>query len=731
MMGRSKQSKGDDKAKKVSSSPWAQLKEEQKQPKLAKPVQNPQGTFETARGASALQNNDQSEEVYDVHDNEGPVVHGAASETQSELDKLSRESIDSTDQHEQGISPSLTKEFDAQVRPYIDLIDNLRAYGLDRDVGLPAVAVIGDQSSGKSSTLEAICGIQLPRGSGIVTRCPLELRMKCQREKYLNWGGKISYKDKHGNKQSKDIDTSESVEEAVKEAQDAMTEGEVGISEELITLEVTSPNVPDLTLIDLPGIARVAVEGQPADIGRQIKKLIKHYIQKQETIILVVIPSNVDIATTEALQLSQEFDPDGKRSLGVLTKPDLIDKGAEAQVLKAVNNQVIPLRKGYTMVKCRGQAAVDEKQTLKEAIQDEKDFFENHDKFRVLPQDQRGIPSLAKRLTVELVEQIKNVVPDLKTDVRKKLEDTREELRNLGDGLPLTEEGRQGVLLDIVSRFKDELKGLAKGEYTTNLGQELRLLTEVRRRFDTFGTAVEGMAPSEDDRYLMIDIKKQVANHRGRELPNFIMYPVFEALVRKVIRNMKDPGELCLKDVDRSIDIVLDKLCNKWFSRFPQIMGDVKTIVSALRVAAKATCETKLDEQFDMEDLIYTQDKTYLREIDILKEKHKKDEKKRSYMSQEYGKEDKEQQEAEHILDALNCYFTVCYRRVIDMVPMIIRHQMLGVLVNRIGIELTKFAANLANANHVVEDLGVMQKRAELRDRKNRLLRAETDLSRF
>ncbi|XP_064609684.1 interferon-induced GTP-binding protein Mx-like [Liolophura sinensis] len=132
-----------------------------------------------------------------------------------------------------------------------------------------------------------------------------------------------------------------------------------------------------------------------------------------------------------------------------------------------------------------------------------------------------------------------------------------------------------------------------------------------------------------------------------------------------------------------------------------------------------------------MEDLIYTQDQTYLREIDILKEKHENDEEKTSYMSQEYGKEDKEQKEAEHILDALNCYFTVSSRRVMDMVPMIIRHQMLSVLVNRISTKLMKFAAKPANANHVVEDLGVMQKREELRDRKNRLLRAETDLSRF
>ncbi|RXN12355.1 interferon-induced GTP-binding Mx-like protein [Labeo rohita] len=107
-----------------------------------------------------------------------------------------------------------------------------------------------------------------------------------------------------------------------------------------------SPDVCDLTLIDLPGIARVPVEGQPEDIGKQIKRLIKKYIIKHETVNLVVVPCNIDIATTEALQMAQEVDPDGIRTIAILTKPDLIDKGTEKRILKIVHNKVIPLSKG-------------------------------------------------------------------------------------------------------------------------------------------------------------------------------------------------------------------------------------------------------------------------------------------------------------------------------------------------------------------------------------------------
>uniref|UniRef100_A0A8C6XZ45 Dynamin-type G domain-containing protein n=1 Tax=Naja naja TaxID=35670 RepID=A0A8C6XZ45_NAJNA len=234
------------------------------------------------------------------------------------------------------------REYEEKVRPCIDLIDSLRALGVEKDLALPAIAVIGDQSSGKSSVLEALSGVALPRGGGIVTRCPLELKMKKINKQ--EWKGKII--------------------------------------KELITLEISSPDVPDLTLIDLPGIVRVAIKEQPQDIGDQIMKLIKSYITKQETINLVVVPSNVDIATTEALKMAQTVDPKGERTLGVLTKPDLIDEGTENETIDIVRNQRVPLTKGYMIVKCRGQVDLTENQSLVDAIKKEREFFEEHKCFR-------------------------------------------------------------------------------------------------------------------------------------------------------------------------------------------------------------------------------------------------------------------------------------------------------------------------------------------------------------
>ncbi|KAF7251043.1 Interferon-induced GTP-binding protein Mx, partial [Varanus komodoensis] len=200
--------------------------------------------------------------------------------------------------------------------------------------------------------------------NSIVTRCPLALKLKKLPHK-SKWKGDIQYSGKMC-----PLTSPSDVEAAVIKAQDEIAGTGVGISHNLISLEISSPDVPDLTLIALPGIARVAVDNQPQDIGQQ-----------HETINLVVVPSNIDIATTEALKMAQEVDPQGERALDILTKPDLIDKGTEQEVINIVQNQRVPLRKGYIIVKCHGQNDINDKMSLEEAIQKEKIFFEAHPVF--------------------------------------------------------------------------------------------------------------------------------------------------------------------------------------------------------------------------------------------------------------------------------------------------------------------------------------------------------------
>ncbi|XP_073673500.1 interferon-induced GTP-binding protein Mx-like [Garra rufa] len=176
----------------------------------------------------------------------------------SDYDSQSEESLFSDSQ----THGAFHSHFIESVRPLIELIDSLRLIGLDEDIDLPSIAVVGDQSSGKSSVLEALSGVALPRGSGIVTRCPLELKL--QKLKKGPWSGTISYSG-----HSETFKDPLKVDRLVREAQNELAGNTVGICDELITLEISSPDVCDLTLIDLPGITRVPVNGQPEDIGDQ------------------------------------------------------------------------------------------------------------------------------------------------------------------------------------------------------------------------------------------------------------------------------------------------------------------------------------------------------------------------------------------------------------------------------------------------------------------------------
>uniref|UniRef100_A0A8C4RSD8 Interferon-induced GTP-binding protein Mx-like n=1 Tax=Erpetoichthys calabaricus TaxID=27687 RepID=A0A8C4RSD8_ERPCA len=343
------------------------------------------------------------------------------------------------------VNGTLYCHYEQKVRPYIDLIDSLRSLGVDQDLPLPSIAVIGDQSSGKSSVLEALSGVSLPRGSGIVTRCPLELKMKKIRAGEP-WKGKLKYRDNE-----MDLNEPHSVEQEIVKAQNIMAGTGSSISSELISLKIESSEVPDLTLIDLPGIARVAVGNQPKDIGERIKGLIQTFIKKQETINLVVVPSNVDIATTEALKMAKEFDPTGQRTLGILTKPDLIDKGNEENIVDIVRNLVIELKKGYMIVKCRGQQDIKKKLSLEEAIQNERVFFEQHSYFSPLLDDMKAtIPLLAEKLTNELVEHISESLPSLQKQIEVKLQETNTELKKYGKPVPEEDEEKLTFLVEVI-----------------------------------------------------------------------------------------------------------------------------------------------------------------------------------------------------------------------------------------------------------------------------------------
>ncbi|XP_069367181.1 interferon-induced GTP-binding protein Mx [Paralichthys olivaceus] len=618
---------------------------------------------------------------------------------------------------------SLNEQYEEKVRPCIDLIDSLRSLGVEKDLALPAIAVIGDQSSGKSSVLEALSGVALPRGKGIVTRCPLELKMK--RKKAGNvWYGKISYRD-----YEEEIDDPADVEKKIREAQDKMAGVGVGISDDLISLEIASPDVPDLTLIDLPGITRVAVSGQPENIEHQIKRLIHKFITKQETISLVVVPCIVDIATTEALKMAQEADPDGERTLGILTKPDQVDKGAEESVIDIVHNEVIHLKKGYMIVRCRGQQEITEKVSLTEALEREKAFFADHAHFHTLYNEGHAtVPKLAEKLTIELVHHIERSLPRLEEQVEEKLALTQAELERYGSGPPSDPAERLVFLIDKVTAFTQDAISLAAGE-ELRCGDKLNVFSMLRKEFGKWNTHLDRTGHN-----FNMKIDKKVEDYeeryRGRELPGFINYKTFEVMVNEQMKQLEEPSVKKLKDIGDAVRRVFLQLAISSFTGFPNLIKTAKAKIETIKQEKESIAESMLRTQFKMEMMVYSQDRTYSSSLSDRKREENEEEEKRTKKTPKFFMDN--HATLQELMLHLKSYYRIASQRLADQIPLIIRYHVLQQSAVQLQREMLQMLQDKENLELLLkEELDIGCKRAALQSRHKRLMKARTYLVKF
>ena len=190
------------------------------------------------------------------------------------------------------------------------------------DISFPRIVVVGSQSAGKSSVLESLVGKDfLPRGSNMVTRRPLILQLEFK-PNIVDYGvfehkPNAIFKDFSEIRKEIEIETEKLL-------------GKNGcISDNPIRLKIFSSSVVDITLVDLPGLTKIAVRDQPHDISDQIKNMVLTYISDENTLILAVSAANQDLATSESLSLAKKIDTKGTRTLGILTKIDLLDRGTD------------------------------------------------------------------------------------------------------------------------------------------------------------------------------------------------------------------------------------------------------------------------------------------------------------------------------------------------------------------------------------------------------------------
>ncbi|KAH0990311.1 hypothetical protein GBA52_001794 [Prunus armeniaca] len=437
--------------------------------------------------------------------------------------------------------PSVT--IGSSLIPVINKLQDILAQaGSELDVSLPQVAVVGSQSSGKSSVLEALVGRDfLPRGCDICTRRPLVLMLENRLPKpgddRTEWGEFRHLPEKRF------YDFSE-----IRAEIQAETEREAGlnkgVSEKQIRLKITSPNVLNMTLVDLPGITKVPVGDQPNDIEARIRKMVMTHISQQNCIILAVTPANSDLATSDALQMAREADPAGFRTIGVITKLDIMDRGTDARSF--LLGKVIPLKLGYVGVVNRSQEDINKNRGIATALAYEEKFFNDHSVYRGLS-DHCGIPQLARKLNEILEQHIRMVFPALKTDLNSKMDTVLKELQAYGK--PIESKMEQGViLLKILTQYCEAFAAMVDGKSQEMSTKELSGGARIHYILQSiFVKCLEEVDPCDD--LTDDDIRMAIQNASGARNALFVPEVPFEFLVRRQIARLLDPSLQCLRFV--------------------------------------------------------------------------------------------------------------------------------------------------------------------------------------
>ena len=451
-------------------------------------------------------------------------------------------------------------------------------------VDLPQITVVGSQSSGKSSVLENIVGRDfLPRGTGIVTRRPLVLQLINRRSNVSKSGTPaaesadlldINTKNDKGEQSENNAEewgeflhlpnkrfyNFEEIRNEIVRETDAKTGKNLGISPMPINLRIYSPHVLTLTLVDLPGLTKVPVGDQPKDIEKQIREMIMKFISKPNAIILSVNAANTDLANSDGLKLAREVDPEGSRTIGVLTKVDLMDEGTD--VIDILLGRVIPLKFGYVPVINRGQKDIEQKKTIRQALDDERRFFENHPSYKIKAH-YCGTPYLAKRLNGILLHHIRSTLPDIKMRIEHSLKKYQSELALLG---PQLDESPTSIALNVITNFTKDYNGILSGEAKELTSQELTGGARISFVFhEIFKNGISALDPF--DQIKDADIRTIMHNTSGSAPSLFVGTQAFEVLVKQQIHRMEDPSVRCINLIfDESQIISLPQ-----YSRYPQL----------------------------------------------------------------------------------------------------------------------------------------------------------------
>lgn len=544
-------------------------------------------------------------------------------------------------------------------RKLLDLVNRLHGIGLQGDLDLPLIAVIGSQSAGKSSLIEAISGITLPRAAGTCTRCPTECKLAHSTDA---WKCMVYVRFSKDEPFGPPITDKSQVEERIRRAQRAILnpskpyqqflEGEdvdgpaeLSFSTNCVSLQISGPDVADLSFCDLPGlIASVSSSGQESDI-RLIENLVGSYISKPSCIILLTVACETDFENQGAHRLVKQKDPEGKRTIGVLTKPDRIPTSDEPRWIQFIRNEREPLENGWYSVKQPSSSQIRDGITWEQARQNETAYFEGSpwNELDSTFKQHLGTKNLVNKLSLILSDLIARRLPEIQEEIQTMLIRTEEQLGLLPKPLSNDPFAELMVMLQEFNRdVSQHVKGIAKRE---------GLLQRLRPEQVTFKKAILNTAPkfrpyrktsaqakkiklsrpdflkSDDaagqdmegdvaDMIYVDEVHSRAQDARSRELPDNYPFDVKQSYIDEFVDKWKPPCNTLHHAVTEIVGEYMKELATVHFSRFSHNGLDqrVKIILTDHVKLCANNALDKISWLLELEEPAYTLNTHYLSE---------------------------------------------------------------------------------------------------------------------
>lgn len=468
----------------------------------------------------------------------------------------------------------------------LDVVDKLRAQGLSDFTALPQLIVTGDQSSGKSSVLQAISGLPFPKKDNLCTRFATEVilrrvpktgisvsivpghdRSATDRERLLAFRSELLNKDDFA-----------SIFENAKKVM-GLTEHGSAFSKDILRVEISGSSQPQLTIVDLPGLIHSESKSQTAQDVDLVTVLVRSYMKNPRSIILAVVSAKNDFANQIVLQRAREVDPEGLRTLGIITKPDTLTGGSESEMafVSLARNEQVEFKLGWHVVKNQdlGKGEFDPEERDKE----ENEYFETSS-FKALPVPTRGVSRLRQRLSKVLFDQIRRQLPDLILEIEQGNANCEAALEKLGPARATIEEQRK-LLIDLSEEFQNLSRDAINGPYDdpffgdvlTAAGKEKRLRAVVRNLQIDFAEIIRKQGSkweiveqhSSNERHrtreeAVAEILNLLKHSRGKELPG-LPNPL---LVTEVFREYSNPwshlARTHIQQVFRAVKILIERI---------------------------------------------------------------------------------------------------------------------------------------------------------------------------